>query len=74
MSDLSELLKVKSWRIWLKALLSATISGVATGFVSTLSTATPSFKNFFLSGLTAGALGAFLYIKKSPMPEWEEKK
>lgn len=68
MSQLTELLKKKHWRIWLKALLSATISGGATGVVAALSTAQLTFSNIFLSALIAGVAGAAMYIKQSPMP------
>ena len=73
MSILTELLKKKNWRIWLKGLLSATISGGATGIVAALSAPQPyGFKNLAVVMLTAGVAGMALYIKKSPMPEWEE--
>lgn len=72
MSQLTELLKKKNWRIWLKALLRAGIGGGAGGIVAALTTAQPSFRNIFLSGLITAAVGVFHYIEKSPMPEWEE--
>ena len=72
MSVFSELLKKKNWRIWLKGLLSAAISGGATGIAAALSAPQPyPFKNLLIVMLTAGVAGGALYIKKSPMPEWE---
>lgn len=72
MSILTELLKKKNWRIWLKGLLSAAISGGATGIAAALSAPQPyGFKNLAIVMFTAGVAGAALYIKKSPIPEWE---
>lgn len=73
MSMLSELLKKKNWRVWFKGLLSATISGGATGIAAALSTPQYSFKNLFWVMFVAGASGMALYIKKSPMPEWDDE-
>lgn len=73
MSQLTELLKKKNWRIWLKGLASAAISGGATGIVVALSAPQGyGFKNLAVVMLTAGVAGAALYIKQSPMPVWEE--
>ncbi|MCK5613131.1 hypothetical protein KAR91_65260 [Candidatus Pacearchaeota archaeon] len=72
MSILSELLKKRNWRMWLKGLLSATISGGATGIVAVLAAPHPTFRSVALVMLTAGASGMFMYFKKQPMPEWED--
>ena len=73
MSMLSELLKKKNWRIWVKGLLSAVISGGATGIAAALSAPQPyGFWNLSIVMFTAGVAGAALYIKQSPMPEWED--
>ncbi len=70
MSILSELLKKENWRIWVKGLLSAVISGGATGIVAAMAAPQPyGFENLFIVMLTAGIAGAAMYIKKSPMPE-----
>lgn len=69
MSVLSELLKKENWRIWLKALLSAFISGGATGLSAALVTSHYTLKNVLASALVAGIAGAALYIKQSPMPK-----
>ncbi len=72
MSVLSELFKKKNWRIWLKGLLSAAISGGATGIAAALSAPQPyEVKNLMIVMFTAGVAGAALYIKQSPIPEWE---
>lgn len=74
MSQLSELLKKKNWRVWAKGLLSAAISGGATGIAAALSAPQPyPIKNLLVVMLTAGVAGAALYIKQSPMPDWEEE-
>lgn len=72
MSQLTELLKKKNWRIWIKALISAAISGGATGLSAALTTAQYTFKNILVATLVAGIAGAALYIKQSPMPILEE--
>lgn len=69
MSVLSELLKVKSWRIWLKALLSAVISGGASGIAGAITIPGATMGSVFWAALVAGVAGAALYLKKSPMPE-----
>ena len=72
MSVLSELLKKKNWRIWIKGLISAVVSGGATGVAAALSAPQPyGFKNLFIIMFTAGVAGAALYIKQSPMPVLE---
>ena len=74
MSMLTELLKKKNWRIWMKGLLSAAISGGATGIAAALSAPQGyGFKSLLIVMFTAGTAGAALYITKSPMPEWEEE-
>ena len=70
MSVLSELLKRENWRIWLKGLLSAGISGGATGLAGALTIPNPSFGNLFWVVVIAGAAGFAMYLKKSPMPEF----
>ena len=75
MSQLTELLKKKNWRIWLKALASALISGGATGLSAALTAPYPySLKNVLAATFVAGVAGAALYIKQSPMPAWEESR
>ena len=71
MSQLTELLKKKNWRIWLKGLLSAAISGGATGIAGAVTIPQPSVGNLFWVIITAAVAGMGLYLKKSPMPEWE---
>ena len=72
MSILSELFKKENWRIWLKGLVSAVISGGATGIAAALSAPQPyGFKNYFIVMFTAGVVGAALYLKQSPMPTEE---
>lgn len=73
MSILSELLKKKNWRIWLKGLLSAAISGGGVGIVSAFTAPQDySFKHLVLPVLTAAVAGMGLYLRKSPIPELEE--
>lgn len=69
MSQLTELLKKENWRIWLKALASALISGGATGLAGAVTIPGATLKSVLFAAFVAGVAGAAMYLKKSPMPE-----
>ena len=69
MSVLSELLKKENWRIWLKALLSAAISGGATALAGAITIPGATIKSVLFAAFIAGIAGAAMYIKQSPMPK-----
>lgn len=69
MSQLTELLKKKNWRIWLKAALSAVISGGAAGIAGAITIPGATFRSVIWAAFVAGIAGAAMYLKKSPMPE-----
>lgn len=79
MSKFSELMKIKSWRIWFKGLLSAAINGFALG--GTLVLVNPKAFNFTADGLwnlftvcvTACIYRILTYLKDVPMPGLEEE-
>lgn len=74
MSAFSELFKKENWLVWFKGLLSAIISGCATGV--SLVIVKPEVFNFSQGGLknlitvmiVSGIIGAANYIKNSPLP------
>lgn len=69
MSVLSELLKVKSWRIWLKGLLAGFISGFGSGLASAVAVPGASLSSIILASFVPGVIGIGLYLKKSPVPD-----
>lgn len=63
------------WRVWLKGLIAAAVSSVANS--ASVLIADPTHFNPTLAGwrslgsviLVSGAIGAFLYLKQSPVPK-----
>ncbi len=74
MSLLSKFLEIKSNFVWAKMLLSAAISGGASGIVGIVTIPGATLKSVVWAAFVAGIAGAAMYIKKSPMPEEEEPK
>lgn len=69
MSTLSKFLEVRKNYIWAKMLLSALISGGATGLAGAVTIPGANLKSVLFAAFVAGVAGAAMYLKRSPMPE-----
>lgn len=69
MSTLSKFLEIKKNYIWAKAILSAMISGGATGLAGAVTIPGATLRSVLFASFIAGIAGAAMYLKRSPMPE-----